>query len=106
MYFDWFVLFLANAAFWKFVFFLNLFNAEVWLWFYFGWVEFGECGGVGDCVKFTMCVWCFRCIGSVWGLNELLLRMDDVAGLAEAAGSRFTSLELIGQGSFGDVYKG
>lgn len=32
--------------------------------------------------------------------------MDDVAGLAEAAGSRFTSLELIGQGSFGDVYKG
>ncbi|KAJ1403463.1 Protein kinase domain [Sesbania bispinosa] len=32
--------------------------------------------------------------------------MEDVAGLFEAAGSRFTSLELIGQGSFGDVYKG
>ncbi|XP_054811268.1 uncharacterized protein LOC129312617 isoform X2 [Prosopis cineraria] len=31
--------------------------------------------------------------------------MADAAGLAEAAGSRFTSLELIGQGSFGDVYK-
>lgn len=28
-----------------------------------------------------------------------------MAGLVEAAGSRFTSLELIGQGSFGDVYK-
>ncbi|XP_057454008.1 uncharacterized protein LOC130745663 [Lotus japonicus] len=40
------------------------------------------------------------------GPDELLLRMDDVAGLSEAAGSRFTSLELIGQGSFGDVYKG
>ncbi|XP_054816275.1 uncharacterized protein LOC129316054 [Prosopis cineraria] len=32
--------------------------------------------------------------------------MVDAAGLAEAAGSRFNSLELIGQGSFGDVYKG
>uniref|UniRef100_A0A7N0VH53 non-specific serine/threonine protein kinase n=2 Tax=Kalanchoe fedtschenkoi TaxID=63787 RepID=A0A7N0VH53_KALFE len=32
--------------------------------------------------------------------------MADVAGLIEAAGSRFTSLELIGRGSFGDVYKG
>ncbi|XP_073221329.1 uncharacterized protein [Cicer arietinum] len=32
--------------------------------------------------------------------------MDDLAGLLEATGSRFTSLELIGQGSFGDVYKG
>ncbi|KAF4367166.1 hypothetical protein CsatB_011580 [Cannabis sativa] len=32
--------------------------------------------------------------------------MADVAGLAEAAGSRFGSLELIGRGSFGDVYKG
>ncbi|KAK4255832.1 hypothetical protein QN277_008777 [Acacia crassicarpa] len=31
--------------------------------------------------------------------------MAEAAGLAEAAGSRFTSLELIGQGSFGDVYK-
>ena len=36
----------------------------------------------------------------------LLLRMADIAGLAEAAGARFSSLELIGQGSFGDVYKG
>ncbi|XP_050218122.1 uncharacterized protein LOC126668930 isoform X2 [Mercurialis annua] len=31
--------------------------------------------------------------------------MGDAAGLMEAAGSRFTSLELIGKGSFGDVYK-
>ncbi|KAF7836697.1 germinal center kinase 1 isoform X1 [Senna tora] len=31
--------------------------------------------------------------------------MADAAGLAEAAGSRFCSLQLIGQGSFGDVYK-
>lgn len=31
--------------------------------------------------------------------------MDDIAGLAEAAGSRFSQLELIGRGSFGDVYK-
>lgn len=34
------------------------------------------------------------------------LKMADAAGLAEAAGSRFSSLELIGRGSFGDVYKG
>lgn len=32
--------------------------------------------------------------------------MEDLAGLVEATGTRFTSLELIGQGSFGDVYKG
>ncbi|XAR68315.1 Non-specific serine/threonine protein kinase [Bertholletia excelsa] len=32
--------------------------------------------------------------------------MADVDGLAEAAGSRFSDLELIGRGSFGDVYKG
>ncbi|CAL0310662.1 unnamed protein product [Lupinus luteus] len=31
--------------------------------------------------------------------------MADLAGLTEAAGSRFSSLQLIGQGSFGDVYK-
>lgn len=31
--------------------------------------------------------------------------MADLAGLQEAAGSRFSSLELIGRGSFGDVYK-
>ncbi|CAJ1957087.1 unnamed protein product [Sphenostylis stenocarpa] len=31
--------------------------------------------------------------------------MADVAGLVDVSGSRFTSLELIGQGSFGDVYK-
>ncbi|KAL5131679.1 Serine/threonine-protein kinase svkA [Glycine soja] len=40
------------------------------------------------------------------GSEGLLLRMADIAGLAEAAGARFSSLELIGQGSFGDVYKG
>ncbi|RDX99618.1 Serine/threonine-protein kinase svkA, partial [Mucuna pruriens] len=37
--------------------------------------------------------------------TELLLRMADLAGLLDATGSRFSSLELIGQGSFGDVYK-
>lgn len=40
------------------------------------------------------------------GSEGLLLRMADIAGLVEAAGARFSSLELIGQGSFGDVYKG
>lgn len=33
------------------------------------------------------------------------VKMADAAGLAEAAGSRFTSVELIGRGSFGDVFK-
>ncbi|XP_010675492.1 uncharacterized protein LOC104891490 isoform X2 [Beta vulgaris subsp. vulgaris] len=32
--------------------------------------------------------------------------MADIAAFAEAAGSRFSDLELIGRGSFGDVYKG
>lgn len=32
--------------------------------------------------------------------------MADAAAIIEAAGSRFASLELIGRGSFGDVYKG
>ncbi|GAB2230805.1 hypothetical protein Droror1_Dr00015099 [Drosera rotundifolia] len=32
--------------------------------------------------------------------------MEDAAALIEATGSRFSSLELIGRGSFGDVYKG
>lgn len=31
--------------------------------------------------------------------------MADIAGFQEAAGSRFSQLELIGRGSFGDVYK-
>ncbi|XP_022717153.1 germinal center kinase 1-like isoform X2 [Durio zibethinus] len=31
--------------------------------------------------------------------------MADIAGLQEAAGSRFSQVELIGRGSFGDVYK-
>ncbi|KAL2331403.1 hypothetical protein Fmac_018984 [Flemingia macrophylla] len=31
--------------------------------------------------------------------------MADVASFVEASGTRFSSLELIGQGSFGDVYK-
>ncbi|CAH2036549.1 unnamed protein product [Thlaspi arvense] len=31
--------------------------------------------------------------------------MEDVAGLQEAAGTRFSQFELIGRGSFGDVYK-
>ncbi|KAI3789597.1 hypothetical protein L2E82_02397 [Cichorium intybus] len=32
--------------------------------------------------------------------------MADAAAIMEAAGSRFSNLELIGRGSFGDVYKG
>ncbi|KAH0847117.1 hypothetical protein HID58_093959, partial [Brassica napus] len=32
-------------------------------------------------------------------------KMDGVAGLQEAAGARFSHVELIGRGSFGDVYK-
>lgn len=32
--------------------------------------------------------------------------MADAAALIEASGSRFSDLELIGRGSFGDVYKG
>nr|XP_043620995.1 serine/threonine-protein kinase 24-like [Erigeron canadensis] len=32
--------------------------------------------------------------------------MEDAAALVEATGSRFSNLELIGRGSFGDVYKG
>ncbi|KAG5546198.1 hypothetical protein RHGRI_018395 [Rhododendron griersonianum] len=35
----------------------------------------------------------------------LYRRMADAAALAEVAGSRFSELELIGRGSFGDVYK-
>ena len=31
--------------------------------------------------------------------------MEDVCGLQEAAGARFSQVELIGRGSFGDVYK-
>lgn len=87
--------------FWKFGIFLN---AKV-LWFYFRWVEFGECGVSWSCdlILFDVSDVCVAC---GWGLKELLLRMDDLAGLVEATGSRFTSLELIGQGSFGDVYKG
>lgn len=34
------------------------------------------------------------------------MEMAEAAGLVEAAGARFSSLELIGRGSFGDVYKG
>ncbi|KAK1424090.1 hypothetical protein QVD17_19402 [Tagetes erecta] len=33
-------------------------------------------------------------------------QMEDAAALIEATGSRFSDLELIGRGSFGDVYKG
>ncbi|KAL7592685.1 hypothetical protein Lser_V15G35156 [Lactuca serriola] len=32
--------------------------------------------------------------------------MEDAAALIEASGSRFSNIELIGRGSFGDVYKG
>ncbi|GMH05625.1 hypothetical protein Nepgr_007465 [Nepenthes gracilis] len=34
------------------------------------------------------------------------MEMENAAAFAEATGSRFSSLELIGRGSFGDVYKG
>ncbi|KAK1395585.1 germinal center kinase 1 [Heracleum sosnowskyi] len=34
------------------------------------------------------------------------MEREDAAALVEATGSRFTDLELIGRGSFGDVYKG
>lgn len=34
------------------------------------------------------------------------MEMADAAALVEATGSRFSDLELIGRGSFGDVYKG
>lgn len=44
------------------------------------------------------------------GLQEevrfFCFEMADVASFMEAAGSRFGDLELIGRGSFGDVYKG
>ena len=56
------------------------------VWYFFRWLCSGQCVRV---LK-----------------GWLLLRMADIAGLAEAAGARFSSLELIGQGSFGDVYKG
>ncbi|KAJ9537662.1 hypothetical protein OSB04_030395 [Centaurea solstitialis] len=36
----------------------------------------------------------------------LFVEMADLAAIMEAAGSRFSDLELIGRGSFGDVYKG
>lgn len=32
--------------------------------------------------------------------------MVDVVGFVEVVGSRFSNLELIGRGLFGDVYKG
>lgn len=37
--------------------------------------------------------------------HQWVLEMADVAGFVEAAGARFNQLELIGRGSFGDVYK-
>lgn len=48
---------------------------------------------------------------SIWLFEEgkgftLLVEMADAVAIMEAAGSRFSDLELIGRGSFGDVYKG
>ncbi|CAH2046698.1 unnamed protein product, partial [Thlaspi arvense] len=45
------------------------------------------------------------------GIKQLQLvvkkeKQGDVAGLQEAAGTRFSQFELIGRGSFGDVYNG
>ncbi|KAI4333647.1 hypothetical protein L6164_018427 [Bauhinia variegata] len=39
-------------------------------------------------------------------LDSLRVSVAVISTLTELAGSRFSSLELIGQGSFGDVYKG
>lgn len=44
-------------------------------------------------------------VGERWK-RLLAHRMSDVASIAEAVAARFSSLELIGRGSFGDVYKG
>ena len=41
----------------------------------------------------------------LWCPRSLYVEMADIAGLQEAAGSRFSQLELIGRGSFGEVYK-
>ena len=47
------------------------------------------------------CVWeCGQCE------RGECVEMADAAVIAEAAGNRFSQLELIGRGSFGDVYKG
>uniref|UniRef100_A0A2P2LCX0 non-specific serine/threonine protein kinase n=3 Tax=Rhizophora mucronata TaxID=61149 RepID=A0A2P2LCX0_RHIMU len=40
-----------------------------------------------------------------WAVLKSTKGMADAAGLMEASGARFSSLELIGRGSFGDVYK-
>lgn len=44
----------------------------------------------------------------IWGRKDctVLVKMADAAAIMDAAGSRFSDLELIGRGSFGDVYKG
>lgn len=53
-----------------------------------------ECGFIG--------------IGTEWAWRErdLCVNMAEAAAIMDATGSRFSSLELIGRGSFGDVYKG
>lgn len=38
--------------------------------------------------------------------KDLCANMAEAAAIMDATGSRFSSLELIGRGSFGDVYKG
>lgn len=50
--------------------------------------------------------WFGICIGSWMEEGELYEGMTDAAALIEVSGSRFSNLELIGRGSFGDVYKG
>ncbi|KAK8638260.1 hypothetical protein V6N13_136696 [Hibiscus sabdariffa] len=50
----------------------------------------------------------FRLVLAIWKwvLNRsLYVEMADIEGLQAAAGSRFSQVELIGRGSFGDVYK-
>lgn len=73
------------------------------------WVDMGF--GCVKCFVVDLCIWVVVfgglvvCVVRVWGFEKLLVGMADAAALAEAAGSRFELLELIGQGSFGDVYR-
>lgn len=79
-----------------------------------GWVSEADIGiyrypfwrlevGTEECGVIWIEKWVGYC--SVWFFYQVFELMADLAGLQEAAGSRFSSLELIGRGSFGDVYK-
>ncbi|KAK8507400.1 hypothetical protein V6N12_072663 [Hibiscus sabdariffa] len=49
--------------------------------------------------------WVFEAGFWQFGSGSLYVEMADIEGLQAAAGSRFSQVELIGRGSFGDVYK-